>query len=310
MKTAILSSIKILFSLGSKIAPKTTGRLAFRLFCTTFKGGKKSPQYQALLSRAQLQFTKAKLHMIAYSGGKVAAYEFSPSFPTDSRNKNKEQAAASEPNLQTVILVHGWQSQAQFMNKFIEPILSKGFRVIAIDLPGHGKSSGHQFHLPLAVSAMHAVLNKLGGASMMVSHSLGGAVLATTLAGTLSAHPSVSVSKAVLISSPDSMNNIFNGFASTIGLGQHATDAFHKNVKRLTGRSTEEFDVSSQLQQLDADILLVHSTDDKEVPFSEATAIADANETYKLIPLTGLGHRRIIASDEVVELTVDFIGSP
>jgi len=105
MKTVILSFIKILFSLASKIAPKTTGRLAFRLFCTTFKGGKKSPQHQAILLRAQQQFTKTKLHMVAYSGGKVAAYEFSPSSPTDSRNNTKEQAAASEPNVQTVLLV-------------------------------------------------------------------------------------------------------------------------------------------------------------------------------------------------------------
>lgn len=307
MNRAILSFIRVMFSFASKIAPKITGRVAFRLFCTTFKVGNKSPQHQPILSRAQQQFSHATHHAISYSGGTIAAFEFSPTLQTDSSNNTNGHSA--EHTVQTVLLVHGWQSHALFMNKFVEPLQSQGFRVIAIDLPGHGQSSGRLFHLPLAVEAMHAVREKLGNADMMVSHSLGGAVAATTLAGTLPSHPSVSVSKMVLISSPDSMTKIFNGFASMIGLNKTANDALHKSVTRLSGRVTDDFNVSTQLQQVQADILLIHSPDDKEIPFCEAEAIAQANESAILKPAKGLGHRRIIASDEVVAMTVDFIGT-
>lgn len=307
MNKAILSSIRVMFSFASKIAPKITGRVAFRLFCTTFKVDNKSPQHQTILCRAQQQFSHATHHTISYSGGTIAAFEFSPTLLTDSSDNTNSHAARH--TVQTVLLVHGWQSHALFMNKFVEPLQSQGFRVIAIDLPGHGQSSGRLFHLPLAVEALHAVREKLGDANMIVSHSLGGAVAATTLAGTLPSHASVSISKLVLISSPDSMTKIFDDFAVMVGLNKTANDALHNNVTRLSGLVTDEFNVSTQLQQVQADILLIHSPDDKEIPFHEAEAIAQANESAILKSVDGLGHRRIIASDEVVAMTVDFIGS-
>lgn len=88
-----------------------------------------------------------------------------------------------------------------------------------------------------------------------------------------------------------------------VGLNQTAIDAIHENVTRLSN----DFNVSTQIQQIDADILLIHSPDDKEIPFSEAEAIARANESAILKPMKGLGHRRIIATDEVVSTAVEFI---
>lgn len=300
MNKALLTFIRALFSIASKIAPKITGRVAFRLFCTTFKVSKKSSQYKAILSRAQQQFMSATHHTIAYSGGTIAAYEFSPTASVVTSPGSKQQS---------IWLVHGWQSHALFMNKFVEPLQLQGFRVIVIDLPGHGQSSGRLFHLPLAVTAMHAVREKLGDVDMIISHSLGGTVVATTLAGTLPDYPMVSVSKLVLISSPNSMTKIFDDFASMVGLNESANAELHENVTRLSGRVTNDFHVSTQLQQVQTELLIIHAPDDKEVPFSEAEAIAQANEAATLVPMKSLGHRRIIASDDVVTRAVEFIGS-
>lgn len=293
---AMLAFIRALFSTASKIAPKLTGRVAFRLFCTTFKVSTKSAQHQAILSRAKQQFDSAEHHTISYSGGTIAAYEFNPITQTGNQS-------------QTVLLVHGWQSHALFMNKFVEPLQRQGYRVIAIDLPGHGASSGRLFHLPLAVEALHAVREKLGDSHMAISHSLGGAVLTTTLAGTLPAYSQVPVEKIALISSPDSMRKIFDDFASMVGLNQSANEALHENVTRLSGRVTDDFNVSTQLQTVSADKLIIHAPDDKEVPFSEAEAIAQANDAAVLEPAAGLGHRRIIASEDVVARVVQFISN-
>lgn len=294
MNKAILAFVRTLFSIASKIAPKLTGRVAFRLFCTTFTSGKKSPQHQAILARAEKQFTNAIHHTISYSGGTVAAYEFSPEQHDDREVKS-------------VWLVHGWQSHALFMNKFVEPLQEQGLRVIIVDLPGHGQSSGSLFHIPLAVSAMHAVREKCGDFDMVISHSLGGAVVATTLAGTLPAYPSVPISKLVLISSPDSMTKIFNDFATMVGLNQASHAELHENVTRLSGCVTDDFNVSTQLQRVQTDVLIIHAPDDKEIPFSEAEAITNANELAVLKSVKGLGHRRIIASADVVDIAVDFV---
>lgn len=302
MNKFLLTLIRAFFSTISLLLPKLAGRLAFRLFCTTFKINKKSPQHRAILAQAQQRFANATRHNISYSGGTIAAFEFSP-MPSMHGADEVQTLGAT----QTILLVHGWQSHSAFMNKFIAPLQQSGFRVIAIDLPGHGESSGRQFHLPLAVEALHATRKQLGDFDRMISHSLGGAVIATTLSGTMPDYPNISALKIVMISSPNSMGKIFDDFAVMVGLSKKAMASLHENVTRLSGRVTDDFNVATQLKSVDTDILLIHAPEDKEVPFSEAEAIAYANSTAVLIPAPGLGHRRIIADDKVVSQAVDFI---
>jgi len=235
----------------------------------------------------------ATQHDVPYSSGTVAAYEFNPANVND--------------DTKTAWVVHGWQSHSLFMFKFITPLLEQGFRVICIDLPGHGQSSGRTFNLAIAAPAMLAVRETLGNFDVILSHSLGGAVVATTLAGTLPNCPTLTVSKLVMISPPDSMTKIFNDFAVMVGLNNKATDVLHTKVHELSGRVTKDFDTSAQLQGATEQLLLIHAPDDKEVPFSESESIARHNPVAVLKPVDGLGHRRIIASDDVVHDAVSFI---
>ncbi len=286
--------IRLLFGTVSKIAPGFVGKAAFRLFCTTFKPANKSTKIKAILLDAQQQFDVATKHTVTYSAGTVAAYEFLPDNVTTDQPK-------------TVWLVHGWQSHSLYMKRFVNPFLQKGFRVVSVDLPGHGQSSGRTFHLPMAVTALNAVIKQLGDFDLIVSHSLGGAVVATTLAGTLTDQPTHAADKVVLISSPDSMIKIFNEFAAMIGLTSKATDELHTMVTRLTGKNTDDFSTGIQLQSSSAELLLLHAPDDKEIAYTEAEAITRLNPDATLVPMPGLGHRRIIASDDVVQKSVDFI---
>ena len=297
LNKSILVILSTVFGIASRIAPKLTGRAAFRLFCTTFEPGKNSSQSKAILENAQRLFSAATQHSIPYSGGEVAAYEF-----------NVADADADDgTQAKTVWLVHGWQSHSLFMNKFVNPLLEHGFRVICIDLPGHGQSSGRKFHLPMAVPSLHAVRETLGEFDVILSHSLGGAVVATTLAGSVPDCPALPISKLVMISPPDSMTKIFNDFSSMIGLSQKANDELHAMVTRLSGKVTDDFATGTQLQSVSTQLLLMHAPDDKEVPYSESESIARSNPAAILKPMDGLGHRRIIASDHVVQAAVSFI---
>ncbi|MFW6193451.1 MAG: alpha/beta hydrolase [Gemmatimonadota bacterium] len=42
----------------------------------------------------------------------------------------------------TVLLVHGWSSHTGHMTGFVDPLLRRGFRVVAFDGPAHGRSPG------------------------------------------------------------------------------------------------------------------------------------------------------------------------
>ena len=299
LNNTMLALIRFVFGLSSRIAPKMTGRAAFRLFCTTFETSNKSPQHQQRLKTANKTFGDATEHTIRYKGGTVAAFEFSPAAAAP--------GSADTHQPETVWLVHGWQSHSRMMDRFVDPLRQKGFRVISIDLPGHGQSSGRTFHLPLAVNAVHAAQKQLGNMDMILSHSLGGAVMATVLAGTLPNHPPLPAKKVVLISSPDSMEKIFNDFADMIALGEKSRESLHAMVTKLSGKVTADFNTGTQLQSSNAELLLIHAPDDKEVPYTECESIVKSNPRAILHPVPGLGHRRIIASETVVKAAVDFL---
>lgn len=295
MNKLSLLLINVLLKVTSLFSPKLTSRLAFKLFCTTVKPNTKSEKYQTMLNASDNLFSGATQHKIQYESGYVTAYEFK----IDSNPKNNQAG--------TALLVHGWQSHSRHLYKFIQPLLDNGYRVIAVDLPGHGRSAGRTFHIPMAVAALHAVRNQLGEFDTVLSHSLGGAVVATALGGTIAKHPKLIAAKVVLISPPNSVKKIFDDFSVMVGLTAAARLSMEAIVEKLSGKRSDDFNVGNQLQSTQSRILVIHSPDDKEIPFPEAQAIAAANPTSVLMPMPGLGHRRIIASDEVVKSVVEFL---
>lgn len=290
----MLTLISRFFWLFSRVAPKTAGKLAFKLFCTTVKPSTRSEKLRAQLAKANAVFDQATVHHVKYAGGSIVAYEFLPD-------------ATIEATLTTVGILHGWQSNAHMMWKFINPMLEQGWRVVVIDLPGHGQSSGRVFHIPLGVTGLHAIVDELGEFDMMLTHSLGGPVAATAIAGTLPAYDALPVSKLVTISSPNVIAKVFAGFYEQFHLTKGSQQVFEDKVLALAGRPLDEFVVSKQLSNIAVEHLVIHASDDKEIPFDGAKAIADAKASTQLHDAVGLGHRRIIASDDIVDLAVEFL---
>lgn len=77
-----------------------------------------------------------------------------------------------------VVLLHGFLGSSEVWEKII-PYLSKSFKVICIDLPGHGRSDcfGYAHSMEFMAEAVHAVLKHFRiKTCVMVGHSMGGYV--------------------------------------------------------------------------------------------------------------------------------------
>ena len=75
-----------------------------------------------------------------------------------------------------IVLLHGFLGSHEIWSEFSKK-LSKRFRVIAIDLPGHGKtpSIGYYHSMELLAQSVKAVLDKIGVRRYVVAgHSMGG----------------------------------------------------------------------------------------------------------------------------------------
>jgi pimeloyl-ACP methyl ester carboxylesterase len=64
--------------------------------------------------------------------------------------------------------------------------------------------------------------------------------------------------------------------------------------------------MSDQLKRFDGKVLVAHAPDDREVAYSGALEMARAGPHVTLLPFDGLGHRRIIADEGVMDALVTF----
>ena len=84
-------------------------------------------------------------------------------------------------NSASVLLVHGWTSEASFMTAFAEYFRKCGFRIVLFDFPAHGQSTRERASLIDCAHAVRHVAEALGPIEYVLADSLGG--MAALLAG-------------------------------------------------------------------------------------------------------------------------------
>lgn len=78
----------------------------------------------------------------------------------------------------TLVLIHGWTCDHTFWEAQL-PALDREYKVLAVDLPGHGRSEAHaDYPMSLFARAVEAVLAKeKTPKATLIGHSMGGAVM-------------------------------------------------------------------------------------------------------------------------------------
>jgi pimeloyl-ACP methyl ester carboxylesterase len=286
-----LKVLRPFVKLGSAVAPRLTGNLAFQAFCMPPRLGLDQTQ-KKLIARAEARMAHAESWRLPFRKGAVQAYRF-PAPGGETRGR--------------ILLIHGWTGRAAFMSAFIEPLNRSGFEVVAVDLPGHGASTGRMLHIPLGIEALHAVHASLGPFHGIVAHSFGGALATSLVSGAVAGFPAIRIERLALIATPSSMPQIFHWFGQTIGLSERSQHWLDANVLRLAGRELSAFEGDALLRQANVPTLVLHAPDDKEVAFANAEALASAGGHVQLRPLPGLGHRRILYAPQTVEAARAFM---
>ncbi len=290
MAMSTLSFTRLGVRIGSLIVPRTTGRAVFDLFCRTRTPGTIDEKQKTLIARAEQRLGAAEVAEIPYPGGTVTTYTFTPD---------------AAPADKTVVLIHGWTGRAAFMSGFVEPLLSCGFRVLAIDLPGHGRSSGKTLHVPLAITALSAVHAVTGPWHGVIAHSFGGAVTTSMLAGHVRGFAPLGLERLVLIAAPQSIPVLFRDFGRMIGINSRAQAAFEQRVLELSGNTLDTFIGADQLRKAGVPTLVIHAPDDREVPYASAEAFTTAGPHVSLLAVAGMGHRRILYAPRVIKAAAE-----
>jgi pimeloyl-ACP methyl ester carboxylesterase len=288
-----LKVIRGVFAAAEHVAPRLTGRAAFELFCRTPNAKILSDGERRAVDRAAGFMAEARHHRLKTKKGCVMVHEFRP--------EPGRRAAG------TVLVIHGWRSRTEYMRTLIEAYRDAGYKVVSLDLPGHGQSQGRRLTLVSAVEAARLTGEWFGPFVAVVGHSSGGAVAANAVVGSVKNIPPLAAERLVLIAAQSSLLAIFNDFSRMLSVGPRSQAAMADRVERIAGRPLHEFTGDRQLASTPVPALVIHAPDDREVSADHARLYAGAGDHVRLYWADGLGHRRILADRGVVERAIGFV---
>lgn len=207
----------------------------------------------------------------------------------------------------TVLLVHGWGSEATGMGRLVAPLVQAGCRVIAFDAPAHGRSSGRRTDMVEFAAALAAVARETGPLRAVVGHSFGAAMSLFAARDW-----GVDSTRLVLISAFDHCDWFVGMFARQVGLTAEVLQRVRERfVQRYSGRfDWARMSVAAMAREAARPALLVHDQDDAEIPFAHGAGLLANLDGAQFLATRGLGHRRVLRDPEVIRRVVAFVSRP
>ncbi|WP_062053112.1 alpha/beta hydrolase [Aquimarina longa] len=205
------------------------------------------------------------------------------------------------PNLgETILLIHGWESNTHRWKNLIQKLQQEGYNIIAFDAPAHGNSSGKIFNIPLYTKCIQKIV-ELYRPNYVVGHSLGG--MATIFHQY--SFPDQEIKKIVALAPPSELSRIMRDYQGILKFSPKFMKALNSYFKDKHGFYFEEFSLSEFVKKLTITGLLIHDKNDDIVPYSEAENISKNWNTVQFITTENYGHSLFFK--EVDYMIIDFL---
>lgn len=201
---------------------------------------------------------------------------------------------------ETVLLVHGWESNTWRWHKLLEKLTEADFNIIAFDAPAHGYSSGEYLYVPLYAEIVEHMIHSFQ-AEHLIGHSVGG----MTILYNEYKNPKTNIKKIVTIGSPSEFHEIMAHFQNLLGLSNRMLQALEKYIKKRFGFTIREFSSSSFVKANNKKGLLLHDRLDKITPHHASEKVHAVWAESKLISTEGLGHS--MHQEEVNDQIIAFL---
>ena len=200
-----------------------------------------------------------------------------------------------------VLMVHGWDSRGSHFAGFVQPLLRAGFSVTLFDMPAHGDSSGQHGSVVHSTRALLSLATGLSDVQAVITHSMGSA------ASLLAFCQGLQVKASVHLCGPSSLTPMLKRQTLGYELNAEPTLAFHAWVEDFIGQPIHAVDIENLAEGLRHPALIMHDPEDKVVPFAASAALNKAWSGSALIPIHGVGHRRILSDNDVITHAVAHI---
>lgn len=256
-------------------SPRTAAKIGFDIFCTIRKGRVKPEQ---------VSFLDAAKHSVELIG------------------EQQIQTYTWKGTKETVLLLHGWESNTYRWRNLIAKLKEHNFNIIAFDAPAHGHSTGKMLHVPLYAASTRYILDKFNP-DYVVAHSMGG----MTILFDHFLNPKDHVKKIVTIGSPCDFESFMHHYQAILKFNDKVWKAMDQRLKRVFGFHINEFKSSLFVANNKVPGLLFHDIEDKQVLHTESIKVHESWNNSRLVLTTGLGHS--MHQEEVNEEIITFLES-
>ena len=207
----------------------------------------------------------------------------------------------SEPQ-KTLLFVHGWTGRGTQIVNYINKLNAIGYRVISFDGPAHGNSPGEQTSALEMTDVVLALYKHYGSFDAAITHSFGGMILAYAMS------LGVKVDRAALICPPNNFQIILDNFQRILDLPDIVMRVMIRKSFATHGQNIRDaINTLNNVKNLSCKGLVLHDEDDIDISWHSGEEIAAAWQGAEFIKTKGLGHRRIIHDEEVINSIIKFL---
>jgi len=200
-----------------------------------------------------------------------------------------------------ILLVHGWSGRGTQLVKIADELLKMGYQIVSFDAPAHGKSQGKTTLMPEFVASILELEKLFGPFEFAIGHSLGGMSVLNAVKQKLN------INKAVIIGSGDIILDIIEDFIKKIKLKPKIAILLKIYFENKYGEPMENHSSHIAAKEVKIPVLIIHDINDDDVPVKTAYNIHKHLQNSELLITEGLGHRKILGNETVINKIKDFI---
>ncbi|HMO63124.1 MAG TPA: alpha/beta fold hydrolase [Ferruginibacter sp.] len=274
----LLALLRTKFKILTLVSKRKAAQDAFRLFCTPLTPPSK---------RMPTIFTWAETIQFKMGNYVLRGYRW---------NHKREHK---------VLILHGFSSQAYKFKHYVEPLLEKGYEVIAFDAPAHGRSTGKTVNALEYSDMIVQIMRRYGPVNGYIAHSFGGLALALALEKTK--HDAAT--KVVFIAPATETTTAIDTAFGMIGLkNKMVRKEFDNIIIEKSGQHPQWFSIKRAMKNISASVLWLHDEDDHTTPLSDVLPLKEKNYPNIEFEITsGLGHRRIYKDETTRKRVINFL---
>lgn len=269
--------IRTKLALLSKMSKRKAAEKAFELFTTPPTRVKKE---------LPLIFKKAETLSFKHNGLKIYGYRW------------------NHPQEKKVLILHGFESSVVNFDRYISPLLKKGYEVLAFDAPAHGRSDGRMINAVDYKNFVLYILETYGPVTNFITHSFGGLALSLLLEEV----PHDESWKAVLIAPATESSTAMKQFFHFMKLDEEVKKEFQQLIKEANGKPLSWYSVARAADNIKASVLFLQDKQDLQTPLADVEPIIQKDYTnFRFVISDGLGHRRIYKDASTIKTIMEFL---